>query len=1018
MKLSEISVRKPVLATVMSLLIILIGLVAYYELPIREYPNIDEPTVSISTDYTGASPDIIESRVTKVIEDRISGIDGIKSITSQSRQERSNITVTFNMNVDPGDAAADIRDRVGRVRGSLPDEADEPVITKVESDASPIIFMTVTSTKHTPAEISDYISRNLVKRIELISGVAMVNIFGERRYTMRIWLDPDKLAANAVTVQDVRNAVSAQNLEVPGGRVEGKEREFSVLAETGLSSPEQFANVIIAQRNGYLLRIKDVGRVELGTTDQRSTYRLNGENAIGMGLVKQSTANPLDISRDLKKVSEEINTNLPDGMKFLITYDSSVFIDHSISNVYSAITEAVLLVVIIIFLFLRNLRSTIIPLVTIPVSLVGAFAIMWALGFSINTLTLLAFVLAVGLVVDDAIVVLENIHRHIENGKKPLNAALTGMKEISLPIIAMTMTLAAVYIPVALTQGRTGKLFTEFAITLAGAVVVSGFVALTLTPMMCSKMLKEEHHKNRFNRMMDGFFDWVDAMYRKVLSSSIRSWIPGALVMMAVLAGGWYLLKGLPKELAPLEDRSVIFGIYSGPDGATPAYSMEAAKKLEAIYQTIPERTAVQTRVGTPVVPDGISVLRLKLWDERERTQQEIAAELAPKMAAIPDARAFPVNPPSLGLSASRQPVRFVIKTTASYGELNDMANRFIQEVGQSPMLSSVRSDLRLSTPELKVAVDRDKAADMGVSVEDVNRAIETMFGGSTTTKFKMDSEQYDVIVKTEDTMRTVPQDLDRLYVRSGSGAMIPLSNLITIKEGVTAQSLNHFDRSRSAIISGSLNPGYTLGEALDYLDATAAKMFPDNYSVDYDGESREFRESSGGLVLTFILAILFIYLMLSAQFESFVDPLIIMFTVPLSMAGALLALKLTGNTLNIYSQIGLITLIGLITKHGILIVEFANQLQLTGLSKAEAVVEAATLRLRPILMTTSAMVLGSVPLALATGAGAESRHQIGWVIVGGMLFGTVLTLLIVPLAYKLFATVKHREEDAEAEQG
>ncbi|MCD8552498.1 efflux RND transporter permease subunit [Seleniivibrio sp.] len=1012
MKLSEITIRKPVLATVLSLIILLIGFVAYSELTVREYPNIDEPTVSIQTTYTGASPDIIESRVTKVIEDRISGIDGIKSITSQSRQEQSNITVVFNMNIDPGDAAADIRDRVGRVRGSLPDDIDEPVITKVEADASPIIFLTVTSTKHSPAQISDYMSRFIVKRIELIDGVAAANIYGERRYAMRVWLDPDRMAAAGVTVADVKNAVSAQNLEVPGGRVESQTREFSVLAETGLNKPEEFANIVIADRNGYLLRIKDIGHVEMGIEDQRSFYRLDGKNAIGMGVVKQSTANPLNISKDLKVVVEDINKTLPDGMKLLITYDSSVFIDHSIKNVYSAISEAVLLVIIIIFLFLRNLRSTIIPLVTIPVSLVGAFAIMWGLGFSINTLTLLAFVLAVGLVVDDAIVVLENIHRHIEGGTKPFKAAIEGMKEISLPIISMTLTLAAVYVPVAFTQGRTGKLFTEFAITLAGAVIVSGFIALTLTPMMCSKMLKENHSKNRLNQAADAFFDAMDSAYEKVLRVSIKSWLPGIIVMIAVFSTGFYLLKSLPSELAPIEDRSVIFGIYSGPDGATPAYSMESARKLEEIYATIPERTAIQTRVGTPVVADGRTVIRLRTWDERTRSQQDIAAEIAPKMAMIPDVRAFPINPPSLGLSATKQPVQFVIKTTSSYAELNTLTEKFIREVSQSPMLSSVKSDLKLNTPELKVSVNRDKAAAMGISVEDVNRAIETMFSGSTVTQFKMDSEQYDVILKTEDSRRTVPQDLDRLYVRSGTGEMVPLSNLVDIREGITAQSLNHFDRSRAAVVSASLNAGYSLGEALNYLNATASKMLPENYTVDYDGESREFRESSGGLVFTFILAILFIYLMLSAQFESFIDPFIIMLTVPLSMTGALLALKLTGNTLNIYSQIGLITLIGLITKHGILIVEFANQLQLTGLSKTEAVVKAATLRLRPILMTTSAMVLGSIPLAFAEGAGAESRHQLGWVIVGGLLLGTTLTLLIVPLAYRLMATVKKQVAD------
>lgn len=1012
MKLSEITIKRPVLATVLSLIILLVGTVAYKRLTVREYPNIDEPTVSIQTKYTGASPDIIESQVTKVLEDRISGIDGIKSITSQSQQEQSNITVTFNMNIDPSVAAADIRDRVSRARGSLPDNIDEPVIRKMESDAAPIILLAVSSSKMTPAEISDYANRYIVKQLELITGVASANIYGEKKYAMRIWLDPDKMAATGVTVQDVSDALTSQNLEVPGGRVEGKDREFTVLADTSLNKPEEFGNIVISSKNGYLLRIKDVGRVEKGIEDQRSFYRLDGQSALGIGIVKQSTANPLDISKDVKKAVKEINKTLPDGMQCRVTYDSSVFISHSISNVYSAITEAVMLVLVIIFFFLRSFRSTLIPLVTIPVSIIGAFAFMLAFNFSINTLTLLAFVLAVGLVVDDAIVVLENIHRHIEKGEKPYKASINGMKEISLPIIAMTLTLATVYLPVAFTQGRTGKLFTEFAITLATAVVVSGFIALTLTPMMCSKMLREQPHKNRLNRFMDSLFDRMDASYQALLRATIRSLIPGLLIMAAVLAGGYFLFNNLPTELAPLEDRSVIYGIYSGPDGATPTYSLNAAKKLEAIYQTVPERVAVQTRVGSPVVPDGVSVIRLKTWDQRKRSQQEIADELAPLMSAVPDVKAFPVNPPSLGLSATKQPVRYVIKTTDSYAELNKTVKAFMREVSQSPIITSVRSDLKLNTPELRVTVNRDKAADMGVEVSAINNAIDTMFGGSNVTQFKMDSEQYDVTLKTEDSMRTVPQDLDRLYVRSATGAMIPLSNLVNIKEGVTAQSLNHFDRSRSATVSASLSDGYTLGDALKYLDATSAKMLPDKYSVAYDGESREYKESSGGLVFTFVLAILFIYLMLSAQFESFSDPLIIMLTVPLSMTGALLALRLTGNTLNIYSQIGLITLIGLITKHGILIVEFANQLQRKGMSKADAVVEAATLRLRPILMTTSAMVLGSVPLALATGAGAESRHQLGWVIVGGMLLGTMLTLFIVPLVYKFFGTKKIRIEE------
>ncbi len=1005
MQLSEISIRRPVLATVMSLLIVLIGLVAYDRLTVREYPNIDEPTVSVTTIYQGASPEIIETEVTTVIEDSLSGIEGIKTITSQSLQERSLVSIVFKMERDADDAAAEVRDRVGRVRAELPYDIEEPVIAKVEADASPIIYMAFSSDRQSNEEITDYVERYVTDQVEMLPGVAEAQVLGARKYSMRIWLDPTLLAARQVTPQDVEDAVRTQNVEVPGGRMESATREFTVLSDTSLNSPEEFENIIVRKTGGTLVRLKDVGRVEIGPESVRQSLRYNGGKAVALGLVKQSVANPLEISQALRKMMPELQKSLPQGMEAQIVYDSSIFIERSIENVFQSIFEAVALVLLIIFVFLRSFRSTLIPLVTIPVSLVGSFALMWALGFSINTLTLLAMVLAVGLVVDDAIVVLENIHRHVEEGLTPTVAAIRGMREIGFAVILMTLTLAAVYVPVAMMEGRTGKLFTEFALTLAGAVLVSGFVALTLTPMMCARMLRHQPRHNRLFNLMESFFTGLERGYGRLLGWSLRTVAVGLVLAAAAGAGSWFLIRALPSEMAPLEDRGVFMAFVIAPDGANLEYTDHYLKQAEGLLQKVPEAKGVFATTGFGgKVTEGISFVELQDWEERQRSSLQIAGELGPKLFGIPGILGFPITPPSLGQSFMNQPVQFVVKTTDSYLELNDQLDSLMAEVRKNPRILAPRTDLKLNSPELRLAVDRDRAADLGVGVALIGRTIETLMGGRDVTRFKLDGEQYDVIVKIEDDLRSTPDDLNRIHVRSASGEMIPLSSLVTIREGVTAQSLNHFNRSRAAIISANLAPGYSQGEALAFLEEAAARILPETARIDYQGQSREFKESSAGLLLTFALALIMIYLMMAAQFESFVDPLIILFTVPLSMAGALLALYATGSTLSIYSQVGLITLVGLITKHGILIVEFANQLQERGKEKLEAILEAATLRLRPILMTTGAMVLGTIPLALATGAGAESRSQIGWVIVGGLTLGTVLTLFVIPAAYMLLA--------------
>lgn len=1020
MRISEISVRRPVLATVMSLLIVLIGLVAYDRLTVREYPNIDEPTVSVITVYQGASPDILETEVTTIIEDSLSGIEGIKTITSESRQEQSQISIVFKMERNADDAAAEVRDRVGRVRAELPLDIEEPVIAKVEADAAPILYMSFSSNQHSSEEVTDYVDRYVTDQLEMIDGVAEAQVLGARKYSMRIWLDPALLTARGVTPQEVEAAIRAQNIEVPGGRLESTSREFTVLSDTSLNTPEQFEDIIVRKSGSTLVRLKDVGRAEIGPESVRENLRYNGGQAVAIGLVKQSVANPLDISQALREMLPELQASLPEGMKATIVYDSSIFIERSIENVFTSIFEAVGLVLLIIFVFLRSVRSTLIPLVTIPVSLVGSFTLMWALGFSINTLTLLAMVLAVGLVVDDAIVVLENVHRHVENGLKPAKAAIKGMQEIGFAVILMTLTLAAVYVPVAMMEGRTGKLFTEFALTLAGAVIVSGFVALTLTPMMCAKMLRHQENHMKIFTIMENLFIALESGYRRLLGWSLKTVLAGLTIAVIAGAGSWYLFGQLPSEMSPLEDRGVFMTFLIAPDGASLDYTDHYLKQAEGLLQTVPEKVGVFSVSGMGgKVTEGLSFVELKDWADRDRSSLQIAGELGPQLFGIPGVLGFPITPPSLGQPFMDQPVQFVVKTTDSYPELNDQVNQLMGEVRKNPQFLAARTDLKLNSPELRLQVDRDKAADLGISVATIGQTIETMMGGRDVTRFKMDGEQYDVIVKIEDDLRITPEDLNRIHVRSAAGIMIPLSNLVTIEESVTAQSLNHFNRSRAAVISANLAPGYSQGEALAFLNDAAARILPESARIDYKGQSREFMDSSAGLLLTFALALIMIYLMMAAQFESFVDPLIILFTVPLSMAGALLALYYTGNTLSIYSQVGLITLVGLITKHGILIVEFANQLQEQGKSKLNAILDAATLRLRPILMTTGAMVLGTVPLAMATGAGAESRSQIGWVIVGGLSLGTVLTLFVIPAVYLLLA--KKRQpvlHEAEKEAG
>ncbi len=1004
MRISEASIRRPVFATVMSLLIVLIGLVSFDRLSVREYPRIDEPVVTVSTTLVGASSEVIESQVTKPLEDSIAGIDGVDIITSISRSERSQITVRFKLEKNPDDAAADVRDRVSRVRARLPDAVDEPVISKVEADASPVIWLAFTSQTSSPLEVTDVINRIVKPRLQTVPGVSQVNVYGDRQFAMRVWLDPDKLAAYRLTVQDVEDAIRKQNLEVPAGRIESQQREFSVTARTDLNTVAQFADIALNTVNGYTVRLRDVARVEQAAASERSSVRLNGVPSISAGIIRNATANPLEIAAAVRKLLPQVQAELPAGVTVRIANDNAVFIDRSVKSVYTTIGEAMLLVALVVFVFLRTVRASIIPLVTIPVSLIGAFGIMAAAGFSINTLTLLSLVLAIGLVVDDAIVVLENIFRHIEEGLEPFQAALKGAQEISFAVVAMTLTLAAVYAPLAFTPGRTGRLFSEFALTLAGAVIVSGFVALTLTPMMCSKLLRHNPAPNRFDRGMERALVALGNGYGRALRWALaRRWIV-VLVMAGAAAGSAWLFKGAKSELAPLEDRGVVLATVNAPDGATLEYTARYLRAIEDIGRDYPEFSLVFVVAGNPTVSQGSASLRTFDWDQRKRSTLQLARELQPRLAALPGVSAFPVTPPSLGQGYRERSINYVIVTSDSYDNLAKVSQQFLAEMAKNPGFVQPDSDLRLNKPEIFVEVDRARAADMGVAVDAVARTVETMLGGRTVTRYKRDADQYDVIVQTATQGRTTPDDIEKLFVRGRGDTMVPLSSLIKVREAVSPRELNHFNQRRSVSITANLAPGYALGEALQFMDETAKRVLPSGYATDLNGVSREFRASSGALGLVFVLALMFIFLVLAAQFESFVDPFIILLAVPLSTLGALLALRASGGTLNVYSQIGLITLVGLISKHGILIVEFSNQLRQQGRSIGEAVVEASSLRLRPILMTTGAMVLGALPLALASGAGAESRRQIGWVIVGGMSVGTLLTLFVVPTMYTLLA--------------
>lgn len=1020
MKLSEISIQRPVLATVMSLVIIIFGVVSFTQLPVREYPDIDPPIVSVTTFYRGASPNVIETEITDILEEQLSTIEGVKTITSSSQEQGSSITITFELDRDVDQAANDVRDRVASVRGLLPREADDPIIQKIDVNAQPIMWLAVTSERHNSLELTDAADRLLKERLLRLPGVGSIFMGGERRYAMRVWLDSQRMAARGLTPSDVENAIRSENAEIPAGRVEGENREFTVRTRGDLATPEEFAAIIVKQNGDELVRLGDIAAVEVGPQDERTAVRWNGKATTGLGVVKQTRASTLQVAQTVIDALPDLQKVLPEGMEIEVAYNSATFVQNSINEVAETLLIASGLVILVIIAFLKSFRATLIPTVAIPISIVGTFAMSYFLGYTVNILSLLALVLAIGLVVDDAIVMLENIYRHMEMGKSRWQAALDGAKEIGFAVLATTIALVAVFVPLAFLTGNIGRLFNEFGVSVAVAVLISGFVALTLTPMLCSRMLKPLHHTGTSwaSRSFDAFFDWLERTYNKIVRGALRH--PAFIISLAVLliAGSVVLFKFLPSELVPTEDRGVAFGIVIAPEGATLDYTDRYMRQVEQIVLSLPETNGVFTATGVGFngpgrVTNGFLFLNLKPASEREKSQQQIVQELFPRLFSIPGVLAFVLNPPSLGSDFNFTPVAYVLQAD-TYEELQGAVGTMMAQASQLGYLVNLDSDLRLNKPQLEITIDRERAALLGVSVTDIGSTLETFLGGRVVTDFKRAGKQYDVIVQLKPTDRATPNIIDGIYLRGANG-LVQLANVVNVKETVAPKELNHFNRVRSATITASMVPGVSLGQALNDLDRIADTSLPPTIKRDLTGQSREFRESSSALYFLFGFAVVFIYLVLAAQFESFIHPLTILFSVPLAVAGALAALFAFGQTMNIYSQIGLIMLIGLVTKNAILIVEFANQLQERGQRLFEAVAEAATIRLRPILMTSFATVFGILPIAIGLGAGAEARRPLGIAVVGGMLLSTFLTLIVVPVVYTLLARFIKVEVHAES---
>ena len=1005
MILSDLSVKRPVFATVINLLLITFGIVAFLTLPLREYPDIDPPVVSINTSYPGASAAIVESKITQILEDRISGVEGVKSINSTSRVGRSSISIEFELDRDIDAATNDVRDRISRALNNLPDQADPPEVFKANDDESTIVWFVLQSEAMSTLQLTDYAERYIVDRFSVVDGVARVQVGGGRTYAMNVLLNRKAMAARGVTVNDIEQTLRAENVELPAGQVESIDRDFSIRVERSYLTENDFATMVISRNynNKSLVYLGDVAKISLSAEDEENMFRGNGKNMVGLGIIKQSKANTLEVVKAARKEMMSIRGGLPLGTTITNSYDSSVFIQGSIDEVYSTLGIAMLMVVLVIFLFLGNVRATLIPAVTVPVALTGSMMVLSWLGFSINLLTLLAMVLAIGLVVDDAIVVLENIYRRIERGQTPLLAAYEGGREVAFAVIATTLVLVAVFVPLIFLSGNVGQLFTEFAIAIAAAVIFSSLTALSLTPMMCSKMLKHKERSSSFGQKLDRGFAKLEAAYGRSLKASIHQPVMILIVIILSLFAVYGLFNQLPSEYTPKEDRGNFFVMMRGAEGASYENNVKNMQQIEEkllVHQQSGELDRVIVRVPGFGGSGGIAIVGMPAWEDRISNTFEFINKMNGELAQVTDVRAFAMMRRGLGGGGSSSPVEFVLQGN-TYEELAKWRDIIIAKAQENPNLSGIDSDYKETYPQLLVKIDHNRAFDLGVSVGDIGRTLETMLGQRRVTNFVERGEEYYVVVRGEKTDFSNPKDIDNIFVRSTvSQKLVPLSNLITIEESATSSQLNRFNRLRSVTISANLADGYALGDALSFLNNAVAEHLPEEAQVAYKGQSQLLQESGNSIAFIFILALVITYLVLSAQFESFIHPFVIMLTVPLALVGALAGLKLMGMSLNIYSQIGIVMLIGLAAKNGILIVEFANQLRDKGIAFEEALIAAATQRLRPIVMTTFTTVTTAIPLVFAVGPGAESRMVIGVVIFAGVSMASIFTLFIVPGAY------------------
>jgi multidrug efflux pump len=1003
MLISDTSVKRPVFASVVNLLLVVFGMVAISLLSLREYPDIDAPIVSIDTSYPGASASIVDTRITQLLEDRISGIEGVKNITSTSRNGRSSINIEFHLSRDVDAAANDVRERVSRALGNLPDQANPPEVSKSDSDENVIIWYNLRSDVMSVLELTDYADRYVVDRLSIADGVARIRLGGGRNYAMKVWLDRNAMAARQITVSDIERVIRAENVELPAGEVESEQRDFEVRVARTFLTPEDFSQLVIkAGADGYLVRLGEVAQVELAAQQDETEFRGNGVNMIGLGVVKQSKANTLQVAKSVKQAIEQLEANLPNSIYIVPSYDSSIFIEESINEVYRTLAIAMIMVIVVIYLFLGSARATLIPAVTVPVSLVASFITLYSLGFSINLLTLLALVLAVGLVVDDAIVVLENIYRRVELGEPPLLAAYRGAREVGFAVIATTLVLIAVFVPLVFLQGNIGRLFTEFALAIAAAVAFSSVTALTLSPMMCSKLLKKRQ-QNATPPMINRLFSKLEKRYFDSLAGSFRQpWLVVGLLVLSLVAIA-QLGNTIPSEFAPREDRGSFFIIMNAAEGASFESNAANLKKVEDILLPYLETgEVIRVLVRTPGFGGraGIAIVGAADWQERKRSTFELMAEIRGKLNTIPDVRAIPLMRSSLGGRGFGRPVQFVLQGN-TYEELVYWRDIMIKAAQENPGLQNIDSDYKETWPQLRVKIDHDRAGDLGVSIGDVGRTLETLLGQRRVSTFLDRGQEYDVIMEGQQSDFRSPSSIDNIYVRSGrSGELIPLDNLVSFEEQATSSRLNRYNRMRAITISANLADGYTVGEAITFLQQVMEEQLPERASFDLKGESQLYQESGNSILFIFVLALLITYLVLCAQFENWIQPFVILLTVPLALLGALIGLYLTRLTFNIYSQIGLVMLIGLAAKNGILIVEFTNQLRDKGIAFEEAIRQAASQRLRPIVMTGVTTICSALPLVLAIGPGAESRSVIGIVIFAGVLMAVFMTLYIVPVAY------------------